>query len=203
MRILLINQFYRPDTAATGQLLADLAEELTVQGHDVHVICSRRRYGGGHDAYPKNETVNGVNIHRTGATGFGRSMVAGRLLDWSSFYLLAMWRAFRLPKMDVCIALTTPPFISLIGVILRRTRGTKLIVWAMDLYPEATVALDVLTKRSILYRLLASISRSIYKSSSGIISLGEVMTQRLVEAGAPDDKITVVHNWVPGKAVEQ
>lgn len=203
MRILLINQFYRPDTAATGQLLADLAEELTAQGHEVHVICSRRSYSGGDHAYPKKETVNGVKIHRTGATGFGRSMTAGRLLDWSSFYLLAMWNAVRLPKMDVCIALTTPPFISLIGVLLRRLKGTKLIVWAMDLYPEATVALDVLTKRSILYRLLASISRSIYKSSSGIISLGEVMTQRLVEAGAPDDKITVVHNWVPGEAVGQ
>jgi len=33
MRILLLNQFYRPDVAATGQLLADVGEALAARGH--------------------------------------------------------------------------------------------------------------------------------------------------------------------------
>jgi UDP-N-acetylglucosamine:LPS N-acetylglucosamine transferase len=197
MRVILINQFYIPDTAATGQLLADVAESLAGEGHQVHVICSRRRYGGGAEAFAANEVLNGVNIHRVGATGFGRGKPLGRMIDYLSFYLLAMVKAFRLPRMDVCVALTTPPFIALIGVLLRRLRGTRLIVWTMDLYPEVTVAFDVLEHRSLLRRFLARISRRIYRSCSGIISLGEVMTERLIEAGAPADRITAVHNWVP------
>ncbi len=47
MRILFLNQYYIPDVAATGQLLADVAEELAAQGHEAHVICSRRTYCGG------------------------------------------------------------------------------------------------------------------------------------------------------------
>ena len=197
MRVILVNQFYIPDTAATGQLLADVAEGLAAEGHEVHVICSRRCYSGGAEAFAAQETINGVHVHRVRATGFGRGRLFGRIVDYLAFYLLAMVKAFRLPKMDVCVALTTPPFIALIGVLLRRIRGTRLILWTMDLYPEVTVAFEVLEDRSVLRRVLARLSRRIYRSCSGIISLGEVMTERLIEAGAPADRITAVHNWVP------
>jgi len=203
MRILFLNQFYIPDVAATGQLLADVAEELAAQGHEVHVICSRRTYSGGAEAFPAVETIKGVRIHRVSATGFGRNRRIGRILDWLSFYFLAIWRALRLPKIDVCVSLTTPPFIALVGLMLRRLRGTKVLVWTMDLYPEVAVAFDVLAERSLLRRLLARLSRRIYKAAVAIISLGEVMTDRLVEAGVPRDKITIVHNWVPHETVKE
>lgn len=201
MRVLLINQFYIPDTAATGQLLADVAEGLASEGHEVHVLCSRRRYGGGREAFAANEAVEGIHVHRVGATGFGRGRLLGRLFDYLSFYILAAVKALRLPRMDVCVALTTPPFIALIGVLLRWFRRTKLVIWTMDLYPDVAVAFGVLEDRCLLCRLLARLSRRIYKSCSGIISLGEVMAQRLVKAGAPQDRITVVHNWVPREPV--
>ena len=38
MRILLLNQFYKPDVAATEQLLPDVAEELAACGHEVDVV---------------------------------------------------------------------------------------------------------------------------------------------------------------------
>ena len=41
MRILLLNQFFHPDPAATSQLLSDLARGLAAEGHTVRVICGR------------------------------------------------------------------------------------------------------------------------------------------------------------------
>jgi colanic acid biosynthesis glycosyl transferase WcaI len=202
MRILFINQFYVPDTAATGQLLADVAEELAGRGHDVHVVCSRRAYNGGGPALAGEQLVNGVHVHRLGATGFGRKRMVGRILDYASFYLLALHQAFALPRMDVCVALTTPPFIALVALLLRRLRGTRMVVWTMDLYPEIAVALGVLKERCLLRRVLARLSRRVYRTAGAIVSLGEVMAQRLVEAGAPREKIAVVHNWVPREAVD-
>src|SRR5262249_31744704 len=38
MNILLLNQFFYPDSAATSQLLTDLARDLVSQGHSVRVI---------------------------------------------------------------------------------------------------------------------------------------------------------------------
>jgi colanic acid biosynthesis glycosyl transferase WcaI len=201
MRVLFINQFYVPDIAATGQLLADVAEELSCRGHEVHVLCSRRTYNGGGPALAGEERINGVHVHRVLATGFGRGRMFGRAFDYASFYLLALWNVFVLPRMDVCVTLTTPPFIALVGLLLHRLWGTRIVIWTMDLYPEVAVAFGVLKQRSILRRILASLSRRVYHSSGAIISLGQVMTERLVEAGAPQEKITVIHNWVPRETI--
>ena len=201
MRILLINQFYSPDVAATGQLLADLATGLAARGHNVHVLCSRRAYGGGGEKHAARQVINGVYVHRVGATGFGRARIIGRLVDYLSFYVLACWRAMLLPQMDISVVLTTPPFIGLVGLLLRRLKGTRLVLWTMDLYPEVPVAFGVLKEKGLLHRFLAWVSRCLYRNASGIISLGEVMTQRLAEAGAEVGKIVTVHNWVPGEVV--
>ena len=201
MRILFLNQYYIPDVAATGQLMADVAEELAAQGHEVHVICSRRSYYGGAAEFMPYEVTNGVYIHRVRATGFGRGRPVGRMIDYVSFYVLAAWRALRLVKMDVCMALTTPPFIALIGLMLRRLRGTKMLVWTMDVYPEVAVAFDVLREKSLLYRFLARVSRRVSRDAVAVIALGDVMAERLKEAGVPHNKIVVVHNWVPGEGV--
>jgi hypothetical protein len=42
--ILLLNQFYPPDAAPTGRLLADVARYLAESGHRITVVCGRSRY---------------------------------------------------------------------------------------------------------------------------------------------------------------
>jgi len=200
MRVLFVNQFYVPDVAATGQLLADVAEALAGRGHEVHVVCSRRAYNGGGPVLPREEFVNGVHVHRVGATGFGRSRMCGRVLDYVSFYFLALHRAFALHRMDICVTLTTPPFIALVGLFLHKARGTRMVIWTMDLYPEVAVAFGVLGEKSLLRAVLARLSQRVYQAAGAIISLGEVMAQRLVEAGAAREKIAVIPNWVPREA---
>jgi len=201
MRILLLNQFYKPDTAATGQLLADVAERLVECGHEAHVICGCRRYNGESWAPTKCETINGVRIHRVATTGFGRVRMAGRLIDYVSFYFTAAWRALTLPRPDVCLSLTTPPFIALIGWGLSKLRRTRSVLWVMDVYPEIAVAYHVLPPHCLVYRALTRLNRRLYRNATAVISLGEVMTQRLQEAGAKAEQVYTVHNWVPGEAI--
>lgn len=201
MNILLLNQFYVPDTAATGQLLADLAEELVHGGHEVHVLCSRRIYDGSTNKYPAEQLINGVYIHRIGATGFGRGNIVGRLLDYLSFCILAVWKALFLPRMSICVALTTPPFIATCGVMLRLLKNTRLVLWSMDLYPEVAVAYGALKKESFLHHILTRISNWTYHQASQIISIGEIMTKKLIDAGAKAEKIITIHNWAPGEAI--
>lgn len=201
MRILFLNQYYVPDTAATGQLLADVAQELAAQGHEVHVICSRGTYGSSEKASPGREMVDGVHVYRVGATGFGRGSFIGRTIDYLSFYVMAGWRALRLSKPDVCVSLTTPPFISLIGWTLSRLKGTRSVIWAMDVYPDIAVAYGILSEKALLYRLMTRINGVLYRNAAAVISLGETMTERLKSLGAPADRLHTVHNWVPGEQI--
>jgi len=201
MRFLLINQYYKPDTAATGQLLADLAESLVARRHEVHVVCGRSLYGGGALPPAGDETLQGVHVHRVATTGFGRRILIGRMTDYFSFYVTAAWRALWLPKVDVCVSLTTPPFISLVGLVLSKLKGTQNVIWVMDIYPDVAVAYDVLRKNALLYRLLTRLNRLLYGNAAAVISLGEVMTERLQALGAPSSILHTVHNWVPGEMV--
>ena len=52
-----------------------------------------------------------------------------------------------------------------------------------------------------LCRLLARLNRVLYRRAEAVISLGEVMTQRLAAAGAPPERLHTVHNWTPGEGV--
>lgn len=52
MKVLLINQFFHPDVAATAQLLTDLAEDLGVAGHQVTVVTGRQAYRDDRDLGP-------------------------------------------------------------------------------------------------------------------------------------------------------
>jgi hypothetical protein len=105
--------------------------------------------------------------------------------------------------MDVSVCLTTPPFIGVVGFLLRRIRGTKLIIWNMDVYPEIAVVCGYLKRRSPMRRIATIISRHLYRTASCIISLGDRMTERLIKDGANPEKITTIHNWAPGAAFAQ
>jgi glycosyltransferase involved in cell wall biosynthesis len=122
-------------------------------------------------------------------------------VDYLSFYVLAIRRAFQLGRMDVCVALTTPPFIGLVGALLRLRRGTRLVLWSMDVYPQIAAALGVIRSGGWGYLRLAKLASRLYHAADRIIALGDGMKRRLASCGAPAQRIGVVHNWVPREAV--
>ncbi|HNT88564.1 MAG TPA: glycosyltransferase WbuB, partial [Candidatus Hydrogenedentes bacterium] len=80
------------------------------------------------------------------ATARGRRGRVDRAIDYGSFYARAALALRRLPRADVIVALTTPPFIATLGALERRLRGTRLVVWTMDVYPEVAIALGALPR---------------------------------------------------------
>ena len=91
MRVLLLNQTFYPDVAATAQYLTDLAVGLAGRGHQVTVITSRRGYDCPTDRFPTIETWKGITIHRVEATGLGIQPLA------PGHRLLELYRILRVP----------------------------------------------------------------------------------------------------------
>jgi colanic acid biosynthesis glycosyl transferase WcaI len=201
MKILFFNQFYLPDPAPTGRLLADVARALVERGHEATVLCSRRAYRDADRHYAARETIDGVRVLRVPGLDYGQGRVARQLASQAACYFATAWRAIRLERPDVCVALTTPPFVGTLGAMLRAVKRSRLVLWTMDLYPEAVVSLGHIREGGAPHRALAAVSRGLYRRASAIVSLGEVMTERLVAAGAPNDKIVTAHNWVPAETI--
>ncbi len=195
MRVLLINQVFYPDVAATAQHAHDLARHLVHHGHEVHVIASRSIYGQQGASLPARETHDGVHIHRVGRSLFGKRGILTRLLDFALFYLAATLKALRVPRPDVAVCFTTPPFIALLGWALRVLRGSRYVYWVMDLYPDVAVACGVMGERSPLTRLLERLNRFCLRKADRAVVLGRCMLERVRDKGVDHGQVRLIGVW--------
>jgi colanic acid biosynthesis glycosyl transferase WcaI len=195
MRVLLINQVFYPDVAATAQHAHDLARHLVRHGHEVTAIASRSLYGQKGAALPPHETVDGVQIHRVGRSIFGKAGILARVADFGLFYVLCAWRAVTLPKQDVVVCFTTPPFIALLGWALRLVRGTRFVYWVMDLYPDLPVACGVMKPRSPLTRFFEGINRFCLRRADRTVVLGRCMLERVRQKDIPGPHVVHIGVW--------
>src|SRR5258708_3706137 len=148
MHVLFINQFFWPDTAATGQLLTDVTRGIDPEGHAMTVLCGTSTYGVVDTASPPP-----VKIVQCGRAKFSRGKI-GRVVSYASFFVGAAARGVRGPRPSLVVTLTTPPLISLLGTLLKRVHGSQHIIWEMDVYPDIAVSLNVLKPRSVVTRLM-------------------------------------------------
>jgi colanic acid biosynthesis glycosyl transferase WcaI len=180
MRFLLLNQFYPPDVAPTGQYLHDLARSLVQRGHQVKVLCSRRSYNGT-KTFPPYEQMDGVEVVRLAATGFGRRGFLGKIADYSSFYGRLLWTLFfERQRPDVILSLTTPPYIGLLAKLAAGRHRCRHAHWIMDLYPDAMFAHGMARKNGMPSRLLCQLTRWQFKGADRIFTLGPKMADRIL-----------------------
>jgi colanic acid biosynthesis glycosyl transferase WcaI len=194
MRFTFLNQFYPPDEAPTGLLLADVAEELVRQGHEVQVIC-------GQGVYWRSDAgaapPNGVRVVRVREMRFSRGQ-GGRLASYLSFLALAALRGLKESRTDVLVTMTTPPLLHLAGSLAARLHGCKHYLWEMDVYPDVAIAAGAMDGVARLVGPLLDYPR---RRCQGIIALGECMKARLAGRGISPQKIHVAENWADGEAI--
>ncbi len=200
MKVLLLNQFFHPDLSATSQLATDLAEDLASAGLEVTALASRGSYLGG-ERLPARGRHRGVDIVRVRATSLGKRTLLHRAVDYASFYVASSLALARLPRQDVVVALTTPPLIAATGLVARALRGSRLVYWVQDLYPDVAVAFGALRPRSPAARVMAAISRAVLRRADRVVALGEEMRARCLAAGTPPERAVVIPNWSDAEAV--
>jgi colanic acid biosynthesis glycosyl transferase WcaI len=195
VRVLLINQFFWPDTAATGQLLTDVARDINPDMHVVTVFCGSSPYGSLDAGSPPP-----VKVVQCGGATFSRRKI-GRVVSYASFLVSAATRSIRAPRPELVVTLTTPPLISLLGTLLKALRGSRHFIWEMDVYPDIAVDLNVLKQKSFVTKLVGILADFSRKRADGIIALGEDMKARLVARGISEHKILVAENWADGNEI--
>ncbi len=208
MHVLILNQPFYPEVAATAQLMWDLARDLEQHGHNVTAICSRHIYGTDQSHAKAYEKIGRIEIRRVGGTRFGKKNLVGRMSDFLSFYATAFIELQKITPPDVILALSSPPMISILGVIKRmfgqrRDGGrVRLVYHVMDLYPDAAIAMGVLKPQSIVARVMTRLTRFTLENSDGIIALGRDMAELISRRyGIPQDSphMQVIPPWSDGQ----
>ena len=195
MKILLVNQAFYPDVVATAQVLTDLARHLVREGHAVTVLTAATAYDDPGDRFPVQETWNDIEIIRVSAPRFSKRLRWSRLFDIAGHLTAFAARLATLTRFDVIVALTSPPLVSVLAAMIARLRGSRLVLWIMDLNPDEAVAAGWLTPDSAFTRMLDRLLFYSLSRADSIIALDRFMEERLVSKGVDGTKVTVIPPW--------
>jgi glycosyltransferase involved in cell wall biosynthesis len=129
--------------------------------------------------------------------------MAGRLLDYAVFLVGSIFRVAVLPRQDVIVAMTTPPFVAFAAVLHKFLhRRTKVVLWSMDSYLDAAERLGVMRSGGWMSRVLRWFNRLLFRQMDHLICLDRAMVELLVpQYGPPAGNgrallpVTVIPNW--------
>lgn len=200
-RILFLNRSYWPDAEATGQLLAELCEDLAGR-FDVTVIAGQPNQNPAGAGYHRRgqQTRRGVRVRRVWHTRFAKRSLAGRAVNLLSYLGGASLAAFTLPRPQCIVVETDPPLLCLAGALLRRWHAARLVVYLQDIYPDIAVALGVLPDGQPT-RLLRRLIYGAYRRADRVVVLSRDMRDLLARSGVCARKIECIPNWTDTRAV--
>lgn len=196
MRIVLLNQFFWPDTVATAQLLTDLAPALARE-NQVTVICSA---AGENGVNPDPGFGPNLKILRTRGIRFSHHGLA-RIASYASYVGGTIWHCVRLSRTDIIFTLTTPPVLSTIGSIFAFLRGARHIIWELDVYPDIATDIGYYKPGGILDRLTGAVFDWSRRRADTMIVLGEDMKARILARGVREERIHVAENWADSREI--
>lgn len=196
-RVLVMNQYYWPGVEATAHLLSQLCEALSDE-FEITVVTGML---WGVESEAGRTQRNGVNIVRVHSTSFDRSKLAPRAVNYVTYLAQSFREALLVERPDVVVCMTDPPVIADIALVVARRFRVPLVVISQDVFPEIAVALKRL-ESPLLIGLLRQLVRYYLKRADRVVAIGETMRTRLVEKGAPADRVRVIPNWTDPGAIE-
>lgn len=199
-KLLVINQYYAPDIASTGQLAAEICSSIAAKGVEVHVVAGQPSYTTHASDAPDYEIMAGVHVHRVSAgTRKGRSSFFIRVSGYIRFLLAAkkLSRAIvRVEKPDTIMTFHNPPFVGWIGANLANKHGLNFVYVPYDIHPDILVATKWMWIPAPVRWLWNWTNNYIFKKARTVIALGNGMKDTLVYSkGVPSGKVEVIPLW--------
>jgi len=196
MRILLLNEYFPPDTAATAKMASAVVDALA-ERHQVTVLCGRPSYDPS-ERHPfyflRREKRGKVLVERVGSTTFPRHRMLHRLLNYFSYAVLAVARALMV-RTDAVLAMTDPPFEGIVGAFVAWLKQRPFVYNIRDLYPEMAVAGEIVRPARWL-QIWEKLHRWALARAARVIVLGDDTRERIIAKGIDPKRVVVVRDGV-------
>lgn len=114
-------------------------------------------------------------------------------MAFSKFAIAATKKVISIKDSDIIFATSTPLTIAIPGVIASKIRKKPMVFEVRDLWPEVPIAMGILNKSYQIY-LAKLLERWAYNNSEHVIALSPGMKEGIIQAGYPDNKVTVIPN---------
>src|SRR6266540_1374490 len=187
VRLAIVNLFYPPDLAPSAHFAASLAEHRAGLGDKVTVICGKGSYlGGASTGLPQagrsaeeEASSRMPRVIRLWTPALGRGSTLRRLGDYLAFLVSAVARVATLPRQDVIIPLTSPPYAIVVAVAHRLLhRRTRIVLWSHDVFPDAAEEYGTIKPRGVASRFLRAVKRWLFRRVDHVVALDRAMLDR-------------------------
>jgi colanic acid biosynthesis glycosyl transferase WcaI len=207
MRILILAQYFPPETTPTGRRAADLAEALAERGHQVTVITGRPNHPATvarpfcRNVPDFERTAEGYRVARVPVYRSGDATALKRLVNYATFMLAAAWAGVRRSRPDAIIAVSPLPT-GLAALLVHWWHRCPLVFDLQDIWPDSARAVGVMNE-GLAVRLLCRLERLLYRCSDRVVVISEGFRRYLIELGVPSERIVVIHNGVDTQRFSQ
>lgn len=198
MKILLLTQYFPPETGAPQNRLFELAVRLQKKGAGITVLTAMPNYPQMeiHEAYQGKkylyEEMNGLKVHRASIYVTKSKSIFPRLLNYFSF----VWTSYRTARkisgdFDYLLCESPPLFLGISAFFLKKRFKAKLIFNVSDLWPETAEKLGLVTNRLFL-NLATRLEEFLYRNSDLITGQTQGIV-RNIQTRFPKKKVY----WLP------
>jgi colanic acid biosynthesis glycosyl transferase WcaI len=194
VRILVLNQYFRPDQSASAQRISDLAEDLAAH-HDVTVLAGRPSY------VPMVEPSSdprgphrGVLVHYVPSTTFLRYRVWKRIVNYVTYLVGTLCAGLLLSRHDVVIAATDPPLLSIVALWISRVHRAPFVHLMWDVQPEVAISAGLL-RLGRLSGVLSMLNRYAVGRADCVITPTTAIGRTTMGLGVSADRIHTISHW--------
>jgi len=158
-------------------------------------LTSDRGYDSPSLRFKRRERWKGIDVIRIPSFSWGKTSKLRRVANFSSFLFMCAARLLLLPRVDVVVALTSPPLISFFAAVYARLTRARLYCWIMDLNPDEAIAAGWLKERSITTRSLQRMMSYSLRRADQIVVLDRFVQERLLKSGVDSRRISILPPW--------
>ena len=193
MRIVYMHQYFNTPAMHGGTRSYEMARRLVRSGHEVHMVTADSQGSGarGKNSWSLTEEA-GIHVHWLPVPYSNNMTYRARVKAFISFARYAGLRAVPL-RPDVVFATSTPLTIALPAAYAAKRLRIPLVFEVRDLWPEMPIAVGALRNPLAIWAA-RRLEHFAYHSSSRIVALSPDMKKGVVQAGYPEQKVTVIPN---------
>ncbi|MBV6478573.1 MAG: hypothetical protein HGGPFJEG_01328 [Ignavibacteria bacterium] len=172
MRLVILSQYFPPETGAPQNRLFELAKGFIKEGWDISVITAMPNYPKGkifeeyRGKFSTKEIIDGITVYRYWIFASNSTKSLLRILSMISFSITAMFSlaAVKKIKPEYVLAESPPLTLSFTGYLLSLFSKAKLIMNVSDVWPLTAKELGYIND-GFAYRCIEKLEKFLYKKS--------------------------------------
>lgn len=195
--ILFLCQFFYPEHNSSATLPFDTAAYLAKKGFSVGALCGYPKEYTDEQDVPLKEIVQNVDIQRVRYFESSRRSFIGRILNYFSFTVGALFHVYKLRAYKAVIVYSNPPVLPCVAILANLLFSTKIVFVSYDVYPEVAYASRTLKPGCMIDRVMKWINALLFKRTAMVISLTDEMKNFLLEHRPQLDstRVVTIPNW--------